>query len=318
MSGLPTISRNHFDQVDQSAGGAKPTATESGDTLTATAGELSLQISKNTGLLVSASRQGKSFPWSTARASWRWEPRLLLRRAQQGQPAPPPRHPPLRPIEAHLSDPQDRRQRSGDLRGFHRPDEIAHLPSEAQRLVVHRLRLLAQWRTGILRHRIRLPRSECQRHAVTLAKGPHPSIRIVSPAVLSTSGIGRITTPWSAIRTTSSPESTSTTPSSRGTTQACAGCSSIPRKARSPRWWTSVPTQSTCRSSRRRPRPKHQLGKPGVVPECRSFLPARHPGGGQQVRGAPVQWSHGAARGCQGEYKGHISLYFGKLLAQSD
>jgi hypothetical protein len=41
--------------------GAKPAASESGDTLTASVGDLSLQISKTTGLLVSASRQGKSF-----------------------------------------------------------------------------------------------------------------------------------------------------------------------------------------------------------------------------------------------------------------
>jgi hypothetical protein len=50
-----------LDQVDRSGGGAKPAAAESGDALTATAGDLSLQISKTTGLLVSASRQGKSF-----------------------------------------------------------------------------------------------------------------------------------------------------------------------------------------------------------------------------------------------------------------
>jgi hypothetical protein len=48
-------------QVDEVGSGAKPTATESGDTITATAGDLSLQISQTTGLLVSASRQGKSF-----------------------------------------------------------------------------------------------------------------------------------------------------------------------------------------------------------------------------------------------------------------
>ena len=50
-----------LEQEDQSTGRAKPAAAESGDTLTATAGDLSLQISKTTGLLVSASRQGKSF-----------------------------------------------------------------------------------------------------------------------------------------------------------------------------------------------------------------------------------------------------------------
>jgi beta-galactosidase/beta-glucuronidase len=50
-----------LDQVDRSAGSAKPVATESGESLTATAGTLSLQISKTTGLLISASRQGQSF-----------------------------------------------------------------------------------------------------------------------------------------------------------------------------------------------------------------------------------------------------------------
>ena len=68
-----------LDQAVQSVGSAKPAATESGDTLTATAGGLSLQISKTSGLLVSASRQGKSFSLANG-------PRVL---AMGPRPAPP-------------------------------------------------------------------------------------------------------------------------------------------------------------------------------------------------------------------------------------
>jgi hypothetical protein len=48
-------------QAQQFVAKAKPAVAESGDMLTATVGDLSLQISKATGLLVSASRQGKTF-----------------------------------------------------------------------------------------------------------------------------------------------------------------------------------------------------------------------------------------------------------------
>ena len=47
--------------AQQSAANSKPAATESSHVLTASAGELSLQISKTSGLLVSASRHGNSF-----------------------------------------------------------------------------------------------------------------------------------------------------------------------------------------------------------------------------------------------------------------
>ncbi len=50
-----------LDGKDNALAGTKPIATESAETLTATAGDLSLSISKTTGLLVSVSRQGKSF-----------------------------------------------------------------------------------------------------------------------------------------------------------------------------------------------------------------------------------------------------------------
>ena len=89
---------HQLEQVDRSAGGAKPAATESGDLLTATAGDLSLQISKTTGLLVSASRQGKSFSLVNG-------PRVVAMgakvtppaRTQQGA-SPPPPTPPSRQI----------------------------------------------------------------------------------------------------------------------------------------------------------------------------------------------------------------------------
>ncbi|MEO8735410.1 MAG: glycoside hydrolase family 2 TIM barrel-domain containing protein [Edaphobacter sp.] len=53
--------KSRLGQMEQTVAGATPTATESGDTLTSTAGDLSLQISKATGLLVSVSRQGRFF-----------------------------------------------------------------------------------------------------------------------------------------------------------------------------------------------------------------------------------------------------------------
>src|ERR1017187_8825927 len=49
-----------LEQVEKSAGRAKPAATVSGDTITATAGDLSLQISQTTGLLVSRSEEHTS------------------------------------------------------------------------------------------------------------------------------------------------------------------------------------------------------------------------------------------------------------------
>jgi Glycosyl hydrolases family 2, TIM barrel domain/Glycosyl hydrolases family 2, sugar binding domain/Glycosyl hydrolases family 2 len=92
----PTDSlESRLDQVDQSIRGAKPAATESGDTLTATAGDLSLQISKTTGLLVSASKQGKSFSLANGPRVLAMEPRLPpARRPNPQAPAPPPLPPP--------------------------------------------------------------------------------------------------------------------------------------------------------------------------------------------------------------------------------
>jgi hypothetical protein len=76
-----------LDGVQRSVASATPTATESGDTLTATAGDLSLRISKTTGLLVCVSRQGKSFSLVNG-------PRVL---AMSPRPAPPRRQRPTDP-----------------------------------------------------------------------------------------------------------------------------------------------------------------------------------------------------------------------------
>ena len=72
-----------LDQAAESVGSATPAATESGDTLTASAGGLSLQISKTSGLLISASRKGKSFSLANGPRVLAMGPRL----------APPPRRP---------------------------------------------------------------------------------------------------------------------------------------------------------------------------------------------------------------------------------
>ena len=89
---------------NQAAGGAKSTATESGDTLTATAGDLSLQISKTTGLLVSASRQDKSFSLVNGPRVVAMTPRLPPPvRRQPGAPAPPSPPPPTFAPESRLT-----------------------------------------------------------------------------------------------------------------------------------------------------------------------------------------------------------------------
>ena len=81
---------HQLDQVDQTDGGAKPAAAESGDTLTATAGDLSLQISKTTGLLVSATRQGKSFSLVNGPRVVAMGAKVAPPRTQPGTSVPPP------------------------------------------------------------------------------------------------------------------------------------------------------------------------------------------------------------------------------------
>jgi hypothetical protein len=77
-------------KLDESTGGAKPATTENRDTLTATAGELSLQISKATGLLLSASRNGNSFSLANGPRVVGMRPRNPPARRQTPPPPPPP------------------------------------------------------------------------------------------------------------------------------------------------------------------------------------------------------------------------------------
>jgi hypothetical protein len=72
------------------AADAKPVAAESGDTLTANAGDLSLQISKTTGLLISASRQGKSFSLVNGPRVVAMGPRPPAASGRPNSPPPPP------------------------------------------------------------------------------------------------------------------------------------------------------------------------------------------------------------------------------------
>jgi len=82
---------SRLDQAKHSDGHAKPIATETSDTLTAAAGDLSLQISKTTGLLISVSRQGKSFSLVNGPRVVAMGPRpVSLRRQTPPLPPPPP------------------------------------------------------------------------------------------------------------------------------------------------------------------------------------------------------------------------------------
>jgi hypothetical protein len=80
-----------LDSIKQAAQGAAPAATETGDMLTAMAGDLSVQISKTTGLLVSASRRGRLFSLANGPRVVAMGPRVAPPRRQTPQPpAPPP------------------------------------------------------------------------------------------------------------------------------------------------------------------------------------------------------------------------------------
>jgi hypothetical protein len=92
---------NRSDLVDQ-AGGVKPVITESGDTLAAAAGGLSLQISKTTGLLVSVSRQGQSFSLVNGPRVVAMTPRLPPTPRKQAATLPPPA-PPTFAAESRLT-----------------------------------------------------------------------------------------------------------------------------------------------------------------------------------------------------------------------
>jgi hypothetical protein len=79
-------------QMKHSADRAKTATTDVGDTLIATAGDLSLTISKTTGVLVSVSRQGKSFSLANGPRVVAIGPRAEVTRAQtpSSTPAPTP------------------------------------------------------------------------------------------------------------------------------------------------------------------------------------------------------------------------------------
>jgi len=80
-----------LDSIKQAPQGPAPGATETGDMLTATAGDLSVQISKTTGLLVSASRRGRLFSLANGPRVVAMGPRVAPPRRQTPQPpAPPP------------------------------------------------------------------------------------------------------------------------------------------------------------------------------------------------------------------------------------
>ena len=78
-----------LDQRDNALAGAKPTATESADTLIAIAGDLSLSISKASGLLISVARQGKPFSFVNGPRVVAMGPRPAPVR-KQDPPSPPP------------------------------------------------------------------------------------------------------------------------------------------------------------------------------------------------------------------------------------
>ena len=76
--------------MEPSADRAKPAATETGDTLIATAGDLSLKISKTTGLLLYVSRQGRSFSLANGPRVVAIGPRAEVARTQTPSPTPAP------------------------------------------------------------------------------------------------------------------------------------------------------------------------------------------------------------------------------------
>jgi len=87
---------NQLDQTAQPVGGPKLFARDTGDSLTAIAGDLSIQISKVTGLLLSASRQGKSFSLANGPRVVAMGPRPAFVR-KQIPPLPPPPLPAVAP-----------------------------------------------------------------------------------------------------------------------------------------------------------------------------------------------------------------------------
>jgi hypothetical protein len=167
-----------LEQADKSVGGTKPTATESGDTLTATAGGLSLQISKSTGLLVAASRQGQSFSLVNGPRVVAITPRVPPPpRAQPGATPPPSPPPPANAPDSRLTS-LTHEADGNDL-------VISAAFDGPMKSLTYRLKPNGwlsldyvydhDWRAGLLRSRIRLSRSRRQRHAVP---GPRTGPRL--------------------------------------------------------------------------------------------------------------------------------------------
>jgi hypothetical protein len=83
--------QSRLSQLYRSVAAANTAITESGDTLTATAGDLSLEISKTTGLLNSAFRQGSSFSLGNGPRVLAMGPRPApAHRQRPNEPPPPP------------------------------------------------------------------------------------------------------------------------------------------------------------------------------------------------------------------------------------
>ena len=78
-----------LDPVQRSSSGSKPSAVDSGDAMTLQAADLSLQISKNTGLLISAIRHGSSFSLINGPRVVAMGPRRSPARGRTPQPAAP-------------------------------------------------------------------------------------------------------------------------------------------------------------------------------------------------------------------------------------
>jgi len=88
-------------RLQQAGGSAMPDGSDAGDILTETVGDLSLQISKTTGLLISASRQGKTFSLANGPRVVAMGPRPAAPRKQK--PSDPPLPPPPPPSIAGSS-----------------------------------------------------------------------------------------------------------------------------------------------------------------------------------------------------------------------
>lgn len=92
----------------RATGGAKPAVTETADEFTATAGGVSVQIDKTTGLLVSASRQGKSYSLKNGPRVVAMDPRPVPVRGQTTPPPPPPTAAPSKLVSlTHTTDGED-------------------------------------------------------------------------------------------------------------------------------------------------------------------------------------------------------------------